>query len=98
MAVTEARVFFVTLIRQPERSDLNLAEACHGMFRGYLYRFINAFAFNHVKTHYPLLGFGEWPIRFEDLAISFANGDCLIHTRQTVARNSLSPAVHFRNP
>src|SRR5882672_7883914 len=59
----------VTLVSQREGSDLDLAEACHGMFRGYLYRFIKACAFNHVKTRYPLLGFGEWPVRFQDLAV-----------------------------
>src|SRR5260370_6171149 len=89
---------YLALIRQPEGSDLKLAEACHGMLPGYLYRFIKARAFNHVKTHYPLLGFGERPVGFQDLAVSFSNGNCLIHSGQTIAENSDSSAVHFRNP
>ena len=93
-----SKVGSVTLISQREGSDLDLAKACNGMFRAYLYRLIKACAFNHVKTRYPLLGFGEWPIRFPDPAVSFANGDCLIHPGQTVARKSDSPAVHFGNP
>src|SRR6266700_925263 len=68
------------------------------MFRGYLDRLITVCAFNHVKTRYPLLGFGEWPIRFQDLAVSCANRECLIQPGQTVARDSDSLAVHFGNP
>jgi hypothetical protein len=37
-----------TLVRQPEGSDLDFAEACHGMLRGCLDRLIKAHAFRNM--------------------------------------------------
>jgi hypothetical protein len=45
------------------------------MFRGYLDRLLKACAFKHVKACDPLLRFGEWPIRLQDLAVSSTNSD-----------------------
>ena len=68
------------------------------MFCGDLYRLVKTRAFNHVETGNPLFGFGEWPIRFQDLAVSFANGDGLIHPDETVTGDSDSLAGHLGNP
>jgi len=37
------------------------------MLRGYLYRLIEACAFEDDKACYPFLGFGEWPSVFRTL-------------------------------
>src|SRR5262245_42732216 len=58
------------------------------MFGGNLRRLIEARAFEHVKTRYPFLGFSERPIRCEDLAVPFANGDGLVHAGQAIAGDS----------
>ena len=68
------------------------------MFRGYLYRFVKARAFKHVEARYPLFGLGEWSVRFQDLAVSLANGDGLIRIDQTVSGDSDSLALHLGDP
>src|SRR4029077_19022063 len=95
--LAEARVAR-PLVRQPEGSDFDVAEERRVMFRGHLYRLVEARAFDHVKAAYPFLGLGERPIRCQDLAVSFANGDRLIWPGQTVAGDSDTPAVHFGDP